>query len=361
MRTLFSLALVGAVAALGLSATGCKRDANAAPKATTAGANKVKVSTVDVTEGTMPRVLPLTGTLKGEKQSDLAAGTAGRLTKVNVERGSDVKAGDVLALVDVRQAAISAQEATASAALAREQVTSAKRDCERYKGLFEKGSISRAEYDRYTDTCTNTELTARAADLRAQQAGITVADGVIRAPFSGTVAEKFIDVGEYVRADSKVVSLVTLNPLRLEFAVPESRISLVKKDAKVTFTVPAQPKREFSGTVRYLGQAVKESTRDLTIEAVVDNADRALAPGMFAEIQLVLGEERVPTVPTSALVPREGSVHVFIVEDGRAAERVITQGATKGDLVAITRGVKTGEKIIVSPPAALVNGAYLEL
>lgn len=355
MRTTSAFAAVVLLASLG---TACKRDAAVSGAV---NVTKVKVSVAEVTQGTMPRVLPLTGTLKGEKQSDLAAGTAGRLTKVNVERGVDVKKGDVLAVVDTRQAQAAAAELNASAALANEQVTSAKRDCERYKSLLDKGSISRAEYDRYADQCRNTELSARTAQLRAASANITIADGVIRAPFSGTVAERWIDVGEYVRADSKVVTLVTLDPLRLEFSVPEARMSLVKQDAKVTFTVPSQPGETFTGTVRFLGSAVRESTRDLSVEAVVDNKDHRLMPGMFAEIALVLGDEDVATAPRAGLQAGEGVTHAFVVEEGRAIQRVVTTGAAVGELVAVPRGLKAGDKIIVSPPATLTNGAYVEL
>lgn len=355
-RFLVATAFVGACGSFGL--VGCKAKTTEAPKAPV---TKVKVVTSTIEEALAPRILPLTGSLRGEQHSNLAAGSSGRIVKIAVERGTEVKKGEVVALVDTRLAQISAAEASASAELAKAQVESSTRECARYKTLLEKGGVSKAEYDRLTDQCRTSSLSAKAADLRVAQAGQNVADGVIRAPFSGVVADRWVDVGEFVRNDSRVITLVTMDPLRLEFAVPEVHIALVKKGGKVSFTVPSQPKRTFTGVVKFLGAAVRESTRDLAIEAVVDNADRSLAPGMFAEVSLALGEEPTPFVPTSAIIERDHRAFLFIVEDGRAAERIVTLGAKAGDRTAVSLGVKKGERVVVGPPAELSNGAYLDL
>lgn len=337
---------------------GCKGSESADGKVD--AAPKVRVTTAAVVSMPMPRVLPLTGSLRGEEQSDLAAGTAGRLLRVQIERGSEVKKGDVLAVVDTRQAQLSAAEAKTSAALAAAQGANAARDCERYKSLFDKGSISRAEYDKFTDQCKTSDLSAKAAELRAAQAGQTVSDGIIRAPFTGVIADRWVDVGEFVRADTKVVTLVTMNPLRLEFAVPEARMNLVKKGADVSFHVPSQPGKTWKGTVKFLSAAVRESSRDVMVEATVENAERSLAPGMFAEVELSLGDEATTVVPKNAIVMREGLSHLFVVEDGRAIERVVALGPTKDTSVAVVRGVKDGDKVIVSPPPELSNGSYVD-
>jgi RND family efflux transporter MFP subunit len=355
-RAASTLAVLAAVSFAPLGA--CKSTATEAPKAPV---TRVKVAAAVVGEGLAPRVLPLTGSLRGEQQSDLAAGAAGRLLKVSIERGTEVKKGDVIALIDTHLAQISAAEASASANLAKAQVVSAERECARYKALFDKGGVSAAEYDKLTDQCRTTSLSAKAAELRAAQAGANVADGAIRAPFAGVVADRWVDVGEFVRADSRVVTLVTMNPLRLEFAVPEVHMRLVKKGGKVSFSVPSQPGRAFQGEVRYLGAAIRETTRDLAVEAAVDNADRALAPGMFAEVSLALGETTTPFVPKSAVVERDGRAFLFVVEDGRAVERIVSLGAREETRTAVTAGVKKGEKVVAAPPAELSNGAYLDL
>jgi RND family efflux transporter MFP subunit len=130
----------------------------------------------------------------------------------------------------------------------------------------------------------------------------------------------------------------------------------VKEGAGVTFSVPAYPERSFAGTVRFVGAAVRETTRDLIAEAVVENADRALRPGMFATVSLITGEAPAPVIPRSAILEKEGLHHVFVVVEQRLEERVVQTGAQVGDLVAVTRGVQRGDHIVTKPAPSLQNG-----
>ncbi|MFT3767366.1 MAG: efflux RND transporter periplasmic adaptor subunit [Minicystis sp.] len=345
-RDALVLALAGAL-------VGCKQT-QAAPAERAADA--VHVETVEVREQPMPRSLKITGTLRGKQQTDLAANAVGRVLKTFVERGAEVKQGDLLATLDIRNASLTAAEARANAALARAQAETAKRECDRYQKLLDQGAVSAAEYDRMSDSCRNAPLSIEAAQARAQAASIVVGDGMIRAPFSGVVTERYVDEGEYVRQDSKVVSLVSLNPLKLELTVPEASLASVKEGGLVTFTVPAYPDRQFSGTVRFVGAAVRETTRDIVAEAVVDNPDRALRPGMFATVALLTGDAPAPVIPRSALVDKDGLVHVFAVVNQRLEERVVQTGAQKGDLVAVTRGLTHGDRVVQKPAPTLQNG-----
>jgi RND family efflux transporter MFP subunit len=348
-----SLVVVACASAL----AGCK-PTEAAPA--TRAADAVHVETVEVREEAMPRALKLTGTLRGREQTDLAANAAGRVVETFVERGAQVKKGDLLVRLDTRSAALTAAEARANAALAREQAETAKRECERYLKLREQGAVSAAEYDRMSDSCRTAPLAIEAASARAQAMALVVGDGSIRAPFAGVITERFVEVGQYVRADSRVVTLVSLDPLKLELTVPEANVALVKEGGALTFTVPAYPGREFAGTVRFVGAAVRESTRDLVAEAVVENPDRALYPGMFATIALKTGEAPAPVVPRAALVEKEGLTRVFAVVNGRLEERVVQLGPQKGDLVALSRGVARGDRVVMKPAATLQNGQAVD-
>lgn len=342
------------VLAWGAMLVGCKKS-EAAPAGTRA-AESVHVETVDVREQPMPRSLKLTGNLRGRQQTNLAANAMGRVLKTFVERGAEVKQGDILATLDIRTASLTAAEARASAELARAQAETAKRECERYKKLLDTGAVSPAEYDRMSDSCRTSSMSIEAAQARASAAAVAVGDGVIRAPFAGVVTERYVEAGEYVRQDTKVVSLVSLDELKLELTVPESNLASVKEGSPVTFTVPAYTGRVFKGTVRFVGAAVRETTRDLVAEAVVDNADRALRPGMFATVQLVTSQAPAPVIPKTAMLDREGLSHVFVVVEQHLEERVVQPDAQVGDVVAITRGVKAGEKVVAKPTSALQNG-----
>ncbi|WP_438025350.1 efflux RND transporter periplasmic adaptor subunit [Sorangium sp. So ce233] len=350
------------LAALAAAASGCatKASASDAPGATEAAAPPVRVETAPAREAPMPRSLALTGTLRGDQQTDLAANAAGRVLETFVERGAEVKKGDLLARLDVRAAALTAAEAQANAALTRAQEETARRECDRTKALLESGAISRAEHDRIADQCRSAPLSVAAAAARARAASQSVGDGQIRAPFDGTITERFVDVGEYVRHDSPVVALVSKGAPRLSFSVPEASLAAVRPGGALTFTVPAYPGRSFAGTVRWIGGAVRETTRDLVAEAEVQDPDGALRPGMFASIALATGEAPSLVVPRSSVVPREGRAHLFVVVDRRLEERVVQLGAEKGDAVAVLRGVRAGEAIVIHPSEALRNGQAVE-
>jgi len=298
--------------------------------------------------------------VRGGRQSDLAANAMGRVLETFVERGTAVKKGDLIARLDIRSAALTASEAKAQASLARAQEETAKRECERYERLLAQGAISQAEYDRTADQCKSAPLSVAAATARARAAAQMVGDGQIRAPFDGVITERFVDVGEYVRQDTKVASLVSVDALRLEFTVPEASLAAVHEGGALSFSVPAYPGRSFKGTVRWVGAAVRETTRDLVAEAEVQNAEGALRPGMFASIALETGEVKKPVVPRSALVEKEGRSHVFAVVDRRLEERVVQTGVEKNELVAVLRGLRSGDHIVLEPGQGLQNGQAVE-
>jgi RND family efflux transporter MFP subunit len=336
---------------------GCKPKAEATVAPPPAG---VHVATATVTEQVMPRSLALTGTLRGQRQTDLAANANGRVIETFVERGAEVKKGDMIARLDTRAVQLTATEAQANVALSRKQETTAKRECERYKRLLEQNAISQAEYDKAADQCETSPLSVAAAEARARAAAQIVGDGSIRAPFGGLVTERFIEAGEFVHQDTKIVSLVDVSTLRLEVNVPEANITSVKVGGTVEFTVPAYGERRFKGTVKYMSAALREATRDLAVEALVDNADRALLPGMFAAIEVVTGEEKVPVVSKRTLLLKEGTTRVYAVVDKRLEERVVQVGVARDGVVSIVRGAKPGDVLVLDPTDKLLNGQPVE-
>jgi RND family efflux transporter MFP subunit len=354
LRLPTSALLLGlAVALAPVALVGCKAKPAAA---TIAPPAPIHVETVEVHDEPIAKVLALTGTLRGKQQTDLAANAAGRVLATLVERGSEVKSGDLLARLDVRAASLSAAEARANADITRTRANTAKRDCDRYAALLAQGAIAQADYDRVSDQCSTSGESIAASQARAASAAQMVGDGNIRAPFAGMVTERYVNVGEFVRQDTKVVTLVAVDSLRLEFSVPEADIGSLKQGGTMTFTVPTFPGRPFTGTVRFISAAVRESTRDMVAEALVDNADRALRPGMFASISLLTGEAPMSVVPKTAVVVKDGRTHVFAVVDQRIEERVVQTGASKGNLVSIARGLKSGDKVVVTPTDAVKNG-----
>jgi membrane fusion protein (multidrug efflux system) len=340
--------------------TGACSHASVADTAAASIAPKVHVQTAVVAEQSVPSLLRLTGVLSSNERTDLAANAAGRVVKTFVERGDHVLQGAVLAQLDARSAALSRAEAEANVTSASEQLKNLRADCQRYVGLLAKGAITQQEYDRQTTSCQTQAASAEAAQARAAVAIQTVADSTIRAPFSGVIAERFVHVGDYVHADTRVVTLLVDDPLRLELTVPEANVGSVHPGLAVSFETVSVPGRVFTATVKYMGGEIREATRDLVVEAVTDNQGHALLPGMFVTAELPVGQVTSPVVPATALVRHNQDESVFAVVDGHLEERVVQLGPKVGDLVAVADGVKKGEQVVVSPPPGTTDGVQVE-
>jgi membrane fusion protein, multidrug efflux system len=354
--TLFGAARVALVSLVALAPlAGCKK-ATADSTASADTTPTVAAQTTAVVEIEVPQTLRLTGSLKGDRETDLAANIAGRVTSTSVERGAEVKTGQVLAQVDVRAAAITASEANTQVQTAQEQASQAKTDCARYDKLKQKGAITDLEYDKVAVTCRTLPLNVEAASARARLAAQNVGDGTIRAPFAGVITERYIDLGEYVRSDSRVVTLVSVDPLRLELSVPEADAGKVKEGGLVTFRVAAYGDRKFTGKVRFVSGAIRATTRDLAVEAIVLNPDKALKPGMFADVDLGTGTHKLPAVPKAATFERNGTRHAFFVVDGKLQERVLSTSDEVGDLVSVVKGAALGDKVAVGDVKTFGNG-----
>lgn len=334
---------------------GCGREASAGVESAAAPTD---VEVVEAKDGVVPRIVRLTGALRGDQESKLAANANGRVLQVLVDVGSPVKKGDIIVKLDTRAASLVASEAGSQAVLARTRREQAKRECERSKLLFEGGAISKAEHDRVQDQCKTTDIEVNAAEARAGQAIQSVSDGTVRAPFDGVVAERFIEPGEYVRSDTPILRVATLNKLRLEIEVPEAYVSAATVGAPVRFGVSAYPDRTWSAAVDRRGVAVRTTSRDVLVEAPVDNPDGVLLSGMFATVELTVGDTTLPTVPAASVFDRNGKQHVFVEVGGRAEERSVQLGPTLSeDRVAVKRGIKSGDSVLVKWPDDLKNGA----
>jgi RND family efflux transporter MFP subunit len=346
--------------ALALAPAGCDRPTQAESAKSAVKAKAVHVDTVVVAEKSMPNTLLLAGTLKPNQESELAANANGRVLKTMVERGSYVGKGATIAQLDTRTATLSAAEAEANLENARTQKAQAEADCGRFQRLMDKGAISQAEFDRQTSACKTALSSAQAAESRAAMANQTLGDATIRAPFAGLVAERYISVGEYVRADSKVAHVIDIDPLRLELTLPEQNLSAVKQGQNVQFQVAAFPDQTFTGTVHYIGPSVRASTRDLVFEAIVPNKEKLLRPGLFATAHLDAGTQKLPVVPKSALRQDGETFRAFAVVEKHIEERVVQTGAVVGDEVAVLKGLSAGEKVVSKPAEGISDGQDVE-
>lgn len=310
----------------------------------------------------VPNHLLLTGTLKAHRESAVAADTTGKVLSVAVDRGSSVAPGDVLVQIDRRQAQLAAAEAGTGVAAARTRSTLAQTECERAQRLFSSRVISQAEYDSAQAHCDDAAIAVETAGVRSELASKTLGDLAIRAPFAGVVAEKLVSAGESVRPDTRVATLVQLDPLRLELAVPEAVIESCSKGAEVSFRVAAFGDEVFTGRVEYVGATVRPNSRDLIVEALVANPAQRLRPGMFAVAEVLTGDELLPLVPSSAVRSEAdlGTDRLFVVNDGKLEERLVQLGPLSGGGVAIRAGLRAGERYVVTQSPELADGLRVQ-
>jgi membrane fusion protein (multidrug efflux system) len=345
MKTMKTTAWMLATLLAGWGAIGCKT-VEAPAKAADAEAPPIAVSLVPVKEVKTPRVVTLSGSLIGAEEAQVAAGASGKVVQTFVERGSVVKKGALLAKLDSR--ALNAQTSQAAADLEgmKLQAAQTKLDCERTDRMFEKGAISKADYDKMHTQCAASKFTVQGAEARHTLTAEALRDTEIRAPFSGMVVERAITAGEYVQPATRVATLVNVDALRVEITVPEADVPNVRQGMLVDFVAAGDPTHRYHGKIRYVGPSVRRQSRDAIVEAVFDNENHTLRPGMFVTARLAIGEQLLPAVPAKA-VRNDGSLrHVFVAVGGRLEDRLVQAGETQGAEVPIVSGLKSGEQVV---------------
>jgi membrane fusion protein (multidrug efflux system) len=274
---------------------------------------------------------------------------------MKIERGQRVAKGDVMAEVDVSAAALALAEARVAVQTSKTQEAINQVDCARYERLKASNAVTDLEYDQVTAKCKTAPLNREAAEARQSIAAKNVGDRRILAPFAGIVTDRYIEVGEYVQASSRVASLAQVADLRLEFSLPEQSYSAVKVGQDVSFRVAAYGNQLFSGAVSHISGAVRE-TRDVLVEASVKNPDQKLLPGMFADVDLTVGTEILPSVPKAAAFEANGKLNVFAVQGGAVEQRVLQPGPEVQGRLSVRRGVVSGERVVATYSSELKNG-----
>lgn len=349
--------LAAAAIAFMLGITACHKPPPAAETvAPPAPAKPIDVTAAKVESRSMPRYLRVTGQIQAEWDAMVAADASGKVESTPVERGAVVKAGDVLVKLDERVAQINLREAESSVALAKAQAELSGSEYERNQPLAAARAIAQADLNRLRTDTTAKDAQLAAAEARRDMAQKSLKDAVIVAPFAGTVAERLVSPGEYVQPGKAVARVVDTFTLRLILNLPEVAVGRVKPGQTVEFNVAAYPKVTFQGKINFIGAAVRESSRDLLVEAAVDNQDGRLKPGLFAEARLSTGDEKALAVPATALRVDGTKRRLFIIKNNQLEERLVDIGESKDDWVEIRQGVSEGESVVLKPGPDAADG-----
>jgi membrane fusion protein (multidrug efflux system) len=315
------------------------------------------VTTVVAQQEEWPATLSAIGTMAAVQGVTVSADLPGTVERIFFDSGRAVRAGEVLAILDTRQE--KAQLATIEARRELAQLTFT-----RVQELLNEKVISKAEFDRAT-----AELQQSEAQLGEVKAAIE--RKTIRAPFSGVLGLRQVNLGQYLAGGDPLVTLQSLNPIYVNFGVPQQSAGQMPAGRVVKVTTADVSGAVWTGRVTALDSMVDEATRNIQVQATLPNPEGKLRPGMFVQAEVTIGpSQSVVVLPASAINYAPYGDSVFVVadfkgEDGKSyrgvRQQLVKLGPARGDQVAILTGVKPGEEVVTSGLFKLRNGAAVQI
>jgi membrane fusion protein (multidrug efflux system) len=288
------------------------------------------------------------GSLLSDESVQIAPEVTGRISEIAFREGERVKEGDVLIRLDdaLAKAEIADQEA---------RFVLAKSNYDRATQLAKSGNVTERARDEATSAYQSAQATLELARVRLSKLTIS-------APFSGVVGLRSASVGAFVNPGTVIVNLEKIDPLKVDFSIPEIYLGDVKVGQDVQVTVDALPNRTFGGAIYAINPKIDVNGRALRIRARLPNTDAILRPGLFARVT-VKGRtaQNVVSVPESAVVARSGDSFVYRIENGRAVETKVRLGQRRPGYVEILEGIEPEAEVVVAGHQRLRNGSVVEV
>lgn len=316
------------------------------------------------------RSVPAIGTLSAVQGIDVAPEAAGIIQSIGFRSGEEVEEGTLLVELDddTEQASLKAAQA---------QLRNSQVGLTRQRELLDRGNTSRSSYD--TAVASRDSNAAEVERIRA-----LIAEKSILAPFAGRLGISKVDLGQYVSAGTVMVSLQQLDPIYVDFPIPEQQLDLIKVGDDVELNVDAFPKGKFSGKVTTIDSRVEQSTRNILVRAELANPDKQLLPGMFANVRVLAPKPQdLVAIRRTAITYSLFGDTVFVAKpdaadaekdkkdasaDAKSAlpeytleQRRVTLGEQRGDLIAVLDGVKAGEHVVTGGQNKIFNGQKVTL
>jgi len=311
------------------------------------------ITTIVAQQQKWPATLGVIGTTAAVQGVTVSADLPGTVDKIAFDSGRSVRAGEILVQQDTRQERAQLAAIEAQRDLARINFS-------RMEALVNQGVISRIEYDRATAEQRQTE--AQVGEIRA-----TIEKKTIRAPFSGMLGIRQVNLGQYLSAGDPVVPLQSLNPIYVNFGVPQQDAGQVQVGRNLRITTDQLTGAEFTGRVTAINSLVDSATRNIQVQATLANPQGKLRPGMFVQVELGTGANRsVIALPASAISYAPYGDSVFIVSDLKdpkgqsyrgVRQQFVKVEGSRGDQVAIISGIKPGDEVVTSGAFKLRTGA----
>ena len=311
------------------------------------------VTSASVKEEDWAPRLTAVGSVSAVQGAVVSAELAGVVSEINFQNGGEAKKGEVLMKLDASQEEALLRSAEAEAQLAQT-------DLERSRDLAMKKVVSSAELD-------SAQSKFRRMNAVVDQMRSNIAKKTVTAPFDGQLGIRQVNVGQMINAGQQVVGLTALDPVYVDFALPDQYLSKLSKDLEVTVRSDAFPGREFKGKLTAINSMVDPVTRNVPLQATLENPDHALHPGMFAKVEVALSEtKKTIVIPGSAVSYAPYGDSVFVIEKqkdpktGKESDTLRQQfvriGEARGDFVAVTQGLKEHQTLVSTGVFKLRNG-----
>ena len=312
-----------------------------------AGAKGLTVDGIVVQPASFIDHLEITGTLEANESIALQSEVSGLVTGIYFKEGATVTKGSLLVKINDRDIQAQLQEALTKQSLSASNENRAKQ-------LLQKGAISQEEYD--TALADLKSLKAQAQLIRAQLAKTSII-----APFSGKVGLRSISVGEYITPTKIIANLLSTNPIKVNFSVPEKYMGQIKLNSTITFRTDGS-NQIFSGKVFAMEPGINAQTRTLQIKALAQNNNNELLPGSFAKISLALSVVKdAIMVPNEAVIPVLKGKTVFVSKNGKAKQVPVESGTRTEDKIVITSGLNVGDTVLTTGAMSLKEDAPVKV
>ncbi len=368
MKRIFSSlsgALLAALLALGIA--GCSRSSGDAAGAATP---PVPVQVAMAMQQDVPRLIDAIGNVQSQRSVAIKSQVDGIIAQVHFHEGDEVQAGEVLISLDRRPFENGLNIARADLANARAEASQAAKDADRYSHLDQTDAISKEQFAQILTKAETSRALVQAKEAAVANAELQLGYTRISAPIAGRTGQLILHEGALVKANDVSQSILTINqlaPIAVAYAVPEDalgviRAAIAEQRATVSVTERVSGVIRTDGKLTFVDNAVDLTTGTIILKAVFDNADHALWPGQFVQVQTQTGVDRnAIVVPTSAVLTGQSGSQIYIVKTDRTVElRPVKILRTANDLSIVTQGVQAGETVVTDGQLRLVPGASVE-
>ena len=332
------------ITAAALAVAGCAQKKSSG-EAETSTAQRQVLPVVKVTTASMQDVRQdgtYSSTILANAVNNIAPQSGSRIQKINVEVGDYVSAGQVLAVMDRVQLD-----------QAKLRLSNAETELARIRQLYEQGGVAQSDFEAQE---LNYKVSKSSYDNLLENT-------ILRSPLTGVVTARNYDRGDMYAMASPIFTVQQIVPVKMLVGISEADYTKVKRGDEVTLTVDAIPGKTYSGKVQRIYPTVDATTHTFNVEVQVPNRNRELRPGMYARVNVNFGHNRSIVVPDAAVVRLQGSGQrsVFVVEDGRAVEKVVSLGRHFDGMYELLSGIAEGEQVVVKGQSTLRNGVEVEV